>query len=508
MEGRSGRRRRVSNDEAIEAARGVRLEPLEAYPGHTKVHWRCRCMECGDLVSIVFNKIQQGRRGCRRCGYASSSQVQRMPIEQALSVMRASGAEPLDPYPGAHKPWRARCMRCGRIVTPTLSSARTQGPCVYCGKNKVDIAEVFTAMMSADLDPLEVFPGSDMPWSCQCRRCLRIVTPRYSSIKRGQGGCVYCAGVRVDPTEALIAMRRADLEPLEPYPGNSKKPWRSRCGRCGAVVLPRYNMIQQGLSRGCAPCGRARGGMARRVDEREANEIMLSAECLPLEPYPTMRVPWRCRCLRCGQEIFPMFGNVRRGQRACAYCAGHRVEAAVAVSRMVKGGVKPLVDFPGSDEPWESQCMSPGCGAIVKPRYSSIKAGQGGCVNCATYGFKNEYPSFVYLVVSVNWAAIKIGIANVGSVRLQSHAAYGWMPHGRAKGVSTWNLQNGRDARYIEREVIGWWRDQLGAIRMLGSEQMPQGGYRETAFLADVDARLTAEKVDGFVAELAGRSVE
>jgi hypothetical protein len=419
--------------------------------------------------------------------------------------MQATGAEPMEPYPGAHQPWRVRCVRCQRVVAPTLSSARRQGPCVYCAGNRVDHTEVLRAMRNARLEPLDAFPGSDTPWPCQCRRCQRLVTPRYSGIKRGQGGCVYCSRRRIDPTEAFIVMRRAGLEPLEPYPGHNKALWRSQCGTCGDVVYPLYNTIQQGLGRGCDRCGKVRGGLGRRVAEHEAAVIMRAAGAEPLESYPTDRVPWRCRCHRCKREIHPRFANVRKGQNACAYCAGHRVDVALAIAAMIKSGVRPLVEFPGSDELWESECLSPYCGVIVSPRYSSIKAGQGGCTSCAEYGFDDSAPALIYLVISTTWAAIKVGIANVGSTRLAEHRRYGWLPHVGAGGVSLWQLITGRDARRIERMVLKWWREELDATAAMTAVQMPHGGYRETAFLADVDAGHTAARINALIAEAGGR---
>ncbi|UZG60513.1 hypothetical protein [Rhodococcus opacus] len=59
--------------------------------------------------------------------------------EQARTDMHNAGFEPLDPFPGAGKPWRCRCTRCDNIVTPTLGSVRYMGTsCRYCTPFGID----------------------------------------------------------------------------------------------------------------------------------------------------------------------------------------------------------------------------------------------------------------------------------------------------------------------------------------------------------------------------------
>jgi hypothetical protein len=59
----------------------------------------------------------------------------------------------------------------------------------------------------------------------------------------------------MDHETAALTMIKSVLEPLDQYPG-SAKPWRCRCLRCGAVVMPRHGNIQQGWG-GCRSCGQA-----------------------------------------------------------------------------------------------------------------------------------------------------------------------------------------------------------------------------------------------------------
>lgn len=52
----------------------------------------------------------------------SSWDRRRLSDEDAAARLRAYGYEPLAPYPGAAKPWRARCADCGAVRYPTLSN--------------------------------------------------------------------------------------------------------------------------------------------------------------------------------------------------------------------------------------------------------------------------------------------------------------------------------------------------------------------------------------------------
>ncbi|MGI8335213.1 hypothetical protein ACRYCC_35135 [Actinomadura scrupuli] len=236
-------------------------------------------------------------------------------------------------------------------------------------------------MREAKLEPLVEYPGGAAPWKCVCLGCERIVTPSYGSVRSGQRGCKFCAQVRVDPEAAADVMRDAGLEPMEPYPGQNKAPWRCRCLGCGAIVSPRYNTIQQGTALGCNRCGIERRGLARRIPEDQAVAAMQAAGAEPLEPYPGSMRSWKCKCLSCGREISPTLHNVKASQNPCGYCSGTRVDVQQAIQAMRDAGVEPLEDFPGSDEPWPSQCLR--CHRKVAPRYSSIKQGQTGCAYCA-----------------------------------------------------------------------------------------------------------------------------
>ena len=51
-----------------------------------------------------------------------------------------------------------------------------------------------------------------------------------------------------------------------------------------------------------------------------AANVMRQAGVEPLVPYPGAISHWLCKCMTCGNEITPSYGNVSRGQGACSFC--------------------------------------------------------------------------------------------------------------------------------------------------------------------------------------------
>jgi hypothetical protein len=67
------------------------------------------------------------------------------------------------------------------------------------------------------------------------------------------------------------------------------------------------------------------GSWSRRgYSHNEAAAVMRAAGYEPLEDYPGRnRIPWRCRCMRCGAERTPILSNVIKGRR-CQGCTSRR----------------------------------------------------------------------------------------------------------------------------------------------------------------------------------------
>jgi formylmethanofuran dehydrogenase subunit E len=170
------------------------IEPLEPYPGNNK-HWKCQCVKCNNIVWPKYNSVQQGRGGCRPCGLIIGGSKRRVPKQQAIYLMRENGVEPLEPYPGSGLPWKCRCVKCNSIVSPSHHSVQKgQGACVYCAGLAVHVSDAINVMHGAGVEPLEPYPGSTRRWKCRCMKCNSIVSPRYNDVQRGHGACLHCSG--------------------------------------------------------------------------------------------------------------------------------------------------------------------------------------------------------------------------------------------------------------------------------------------------------------------------
>lgn len=286
---------------------------------------------------------------------------------EARRIMKRAGFEPLEPYKSGDTPWRSRCIKCRRIVTPRLRHVRDRGyGCKFCSGSEIPLEVAMKEIALASLEPLMPFPGASKIWKSRCLKCDRVVTPKLVSIRMGHSGCKYCAasqlgkknrldkspsrGGRIRSFDSVLEdMRRADLEPLEPYQTSQTK-WKCKCLKCGAIVSPKYNQIKQGGG-GCKTCFLKRQPLIGRLDESKAISVMQKKNLQPLEPYPGAMKPWRCKCLDCGTEIKPRYAHIQQGRKGCKVCgyrknaAGNRTSEAKAVEIMNKAGFRPLEPY-------------------------------------------------------------------------------------------------------------------------------------------------------------------
>jgi hypothetical protein len=227
------------------------LKPLEPYPGALN-KWKCLHLPCGEIVSVQYNTVQQGKGGCATCGLKKSAKSRTFSEEKAISIMLEKGLRPLEKYHGTIKGWKSECLRCGKIVYPALGAVqRSISACAYCSGKRVDAEDAEDLMKKKNFLPLAPYVNALDPWKCMCTICKKESYPTYANVKKGSI-CIYCAKGKVDLDQVLKLMLEAKLEPLEPYSGN-KVPWKSKCLKCNRVVYPRWNDLQKGHS-GCIYC--------------------------------------------------------------------------------------------------------------------------------------------------------------------------------------------------------------------------------------------------------------
>lgn len=313
----------------------------------------------------------------------------RITAEEAVEQMLANDLQPQVPYPGSTKPWPSTCLRCGKTVQPSITKVRARGhQCSYCAGQRIDESDALQILARTGLQPRAEYPGASRKWPVHCTRCGNDIEIVLAQVNAGRR-CGYCTGRHIDVDAAVALMRERGLEPLVPYPGD--RPWKARCTAKGHEVSPRLVSVRAG--HGCALCARDNQTWGPRLDVEEILTRLANLELEPLEPYTDYITPWRCRCKKCGSESTPTWARLMRGRRPCPHCPKSprvgkpRIDSAVAIQRMHEKNLTPLVEFPGASKPWLCTCNT--CGNEVRPRYADLRR-QAGCVYCAGRATKPE----------------------------------------------------------------------------------------------------------------------
>lgn len=259
--------RRINEAEAVEAMTSRGTRPIEPFPG-TQLPWKCRCLTCHEVSAPRYNDVvNKGTGVCNKtCRSLKIAGKLTRDGAQACAVMLTWGWEPLEDYPGAGKPWPARCIHCGAIKPKKLSHVQNgRGGCTNCAGRDVTGESARELMIGADLEPLIGYPGSLQPWLCRCSRCGHIGTPTYAKVRARGHQCWSCRSekiadaLRLEDEVAIASMLEKALEPLVPYPGSTERPWKARCAACETVLDPGPTLHNiRGQQGGCPTCA-ARG---------------------------------------------------------------------------------------------------------------------------------------------------------------------------------------------------------------------------------------------------------
>lgn len=244
---------KITDVVAIKIMNEAGLKPLTAYPGYDKP-WASIHIPCGSKVTTRLHSVKSGGGGCKKCGSKKSANKRITPSKNAISEMIEAGLSPLEPFKGVRRAWRSRCQTCGKIVSPQLGSIRAgRGGCKYCAGNVLLTNDQAVAVMLKNgLQPLEKYVNALTAWKAKCLKCGHIVSPKLGAISGGQGPCIYCAGKKVDPSQARKIMLASNLKPQEPFI-SVRKPWKSLCLTCGNIVTPRLASVLKN-GRACSFC--------------------------------------------------------------------------------------------------------------------------------------------------------------------------------------------------------------------------------------------------------------
>jgi hypothetical protein len=99
----------------------------------------------------------------------------------------------------------------------------------------------------------------------------------------------------------------------------------------------------------------------------------------------------------------------------------------------------------------------------------------------------------VYLCIHEELHSLKVGVGASKNARLAEHRRHGWVT------VFTTPVLEGA-ALLIEKEILGWWRNDLGLPPHLSAKDMPQRGWTETVALDAVSVPDTILRIQALVA--------
>lgn len=468
------------------------LKPLEPYKSSIS-KWKCIHNACGQVVFPSYHQIKKGQSGCLKCGQKRTADSHRIPENEAVKLMIDANLKPKIKFPGAKKPWKCECLKCQKIVSPTYSAIKNgQGGCKFCAKKSVDPKDAIIVMKKAGFKPLVTYKGAGKPWKSKCIECGLISTPTFANVQNGSG-CTVCKNAnkskptKITSTQAFQIMTKANLKPLEPY-SHSKKPWKCRCMVCKKITYPTLGNVKKTITP-CAYCS------DHKVDPKDAVKIMKKAKLQPLEDFVSVQSKWKCKCMKCGDIVSPVYAGIKGGQGGCYKCgkiqsAKNQLLSKEETSKILRAAkLKPLEPYRGMNYKWKCKCLV--CGQIVYPNFSNVYSGHNGCRYCAPAGFNMLSDSYIYLISHPKLYAHKIGIGNVkkNMDRLGRFNSRGWETH------KVWKFKTGKEAIDIETLIFKYIRSELKLPIYLSYDQMKStGGHAETVG-ADSITLLELEKI-------------
>jgi hypothetical protein len=368
-------------------------------------------------------------------------------------------------------------------------------------------------MKKANLKPSVPFVDSQTKWESICLKCGSKCSPKLSWIIAGQGGCVPCGYAnrknnrkglthgstkRKSEQEAMTIFKKYGRTPLEPYPELSTKPWKSKCNACGLVGSPTLSTVIRRQSSQCKDCGHKRSAVAKRLTQAQVKRRFKDKKLELLEAYKYDNTELlKTECLLCGKNIKQSLLGIAKSNLGCKTCAGVYVDPAEAKKFMLDQGYEPQEPYKGTDTPWA--CIHVICGKPCKPRYGTIKRGEGGCKHCAEWGFTTSRPSYIYFIKHEEWSSLKVGIGNVGKNkkvdRLSRHLRGGW------ELLAVWNFEAGDLPKAIETEFFRELRLKRNVPSHLKRGTMKYQGETETFAVGTIRESTVKNLIDKAIAQ-------
>jgi hypothetical protein len=380
----------ITAQDAKKRLKGRALKPLEPFPGVGSLPWALSCDLCGKETQESLHKLEKrSRPGCADC--CSKSQ-NRISDKDALSRLAEKQLVPLEKYPGTiGAKWKIKCGLCGDESTTTLNllASRVYSGCADCGLKAVKLEGAVTPkqalgrLVKLGLEPLEPYPGhTKTPWRCRCKNCGTEIIKPLNHMEYGSA-CSTCSGQERSKAFAAAAvkeLREAGFAPLVPFPGNEVG-WQSRCLTCGETSLPIINSLRY-QNTGCQFCTQKKRVKAANAQTLpEAMQLLTKALFVPIGSYQGFDKPWKAKCLTCGRTSSPTPKYIKKQGSACRYCAKNAPWTLRHANSVARqANRKFLEEFKGVVKPILMECLR--CGNIAKGKPGSLKDSKGYCQRC------------------------------------------------------------------------------------------------------------------------------
>jgi hypothetical protein len=461
----------------------------------------------------TYAHVKNRGGGCKECGRVRTANAKRINPEAAAKLMRSEGYEPLEPFLEGKTPWRCIHIKCGSAVSPRYTNiAGGQGGCYSCGKieaakkRRLDSNLCMDEIINLGFRPIEEFKGVKQRWKCSCVICEQEFTTSLENARKGANPlCTPCNRARMGkkrrvPIEIAVRdMNLVGLDPIGEFPGFHEF-WNAKCRNCLKQTQILFASIRIRIAKdplnpvqGCETCVFASLGKSRLLQQADVEKRLGDLGMKVTGIYLGVFEPIAAICLTCGIEsdVFP--GHAFTKGHACSNCALKkrndlfRKPQDEAISEMLQRGYKPLDPYVTINAKWRSIHLE--CGNEASPSLSHVMRGQGGCSNCAKYGFDSTAPAIFYVLSNKKFNAIKVGITGATSTRLDSlNKRHGW------RVEKEFRFSFGHEARLVEKVVLAWWRADLNApIALSPIDSGSLGGWTETASLELVSVKSTLD---------------
>lgn len=424
---------------------------------------------------------------------------------------------------GSDKKYFWRCKEGHTWDAAASSRAAGQG-CPYCsGRRRLVGATDFLSLypklaseihpsLNLDLDPSQTSPKSSkrVTWQCTKNPEHIFVNSVHKRVIRNQG-CPYCANKKVllgdnDLSSVFPAFaeqwdweKNVDCRPDTVTAFSQKLVWWI-C-ESGHSFSSRISYRTRGGA-GCPYCsGRYPVIGVNDLTITHPHRLSLwDSDKNPLGPENFLagsdkKVWWVCRYKH---SFLSSIHSVAMVGTGCPYCSGNKILP----------GFNDLLSHPGLSEELdlerneraEIKLDSIHSGSHKKVWWKCIKGHSWsaspdkrtrgrGCPRCSMGGFDSTKQGYVYFLSNPLLRAMKVGITNFDSARLDSFVALGWLILWKS------DLLSGEECRQTELEFFRWVRIELGLPKFLTADDMGRvGGYSET-FSGDLEQTLVIDRL-------------